>query len=326
MNGIGISKLHQIAAEYDRPPSAVSRAVINGLIHKAVRQRSGKGTGTVFMYPPGTDKTLRNVFELQRMGIKGATLRFGLWSEGLAPYSKWVSEYCTDVMEWPAKAIRFHITRTLNKTSELRGDEFSIEDEFIQKYDELVMTVITDELMNVFIKTLGEIDPNSMIAVVILERVLKITMADITNIFPSQFTAPAFPPVAAFIMGVKGLPENAYLHKDGYLFEEIINGLKFNEWFKRFIKYAKSADSIDYDIALQRVLENDFLLKAIKIVLAPLYKSTGDTLEREHTPWEIRKLGPWIHPRAAALAMAVGMFVGLEKWVQAKNENSDLTD
>ena len=117
--------------------------------------------------------------------------------------------------------------------------------------------------------------------------------------------------------------KNYYLHKNDYLFEEIINGLKFNEWFKRFIKYAKSADSTDYDIALQRVLENDLLFRVIKIVLAPL---PGDIPEREHTPWEIRKLGPWIHPRAASLAIAVGMFVGWEKWVQAKNENSDITD
>jgi hypothetical protein len=229
-------------------------------------------------------------------------------------------------MEWPAKAIHFHITRTLKRKSDSRDDEFTIEDDFIQKYNEFVITVITDELMNVFIKALGEIDPNSMVAIVVLERVLKITMADIANIFHSQFIAPAFPPVAAFIMGAKGLPENAYLRKDGYLFEEIINGLKFNEWFKHFLKYAQSADSTDYDIALHRVLENDLLLKAMKIGLAPLYKSTDDTLEREHTPWEVRKLGPWIHPQAAALAMAVGMFVGLEKWVQAKNENSDLAD
>lgn len=325
MSGIRVSKLHQIAAEYNRPPSAVSRAVINGLIHKAVRQRSGKGTGTVFLYPPETDKALRTVFDLQKMGIRGATLRFILWSEGLAPYSKWISEYCTDVMEWPAKTIHFDIARTLKRRSDLRDDEFSIEDEFMQKYNEFVITSMTDELMRVFIKGLKEIDPDSMVATSVVERISKIVFADIANISPSPFSASAFPPVAAFIMGVKGLPENVYFRKDAYLFEEIIDGLKFNEWFRRFIKYARSADSTDYDINLRRVLGSPHLLKCINIMLKPVIKSPDDP-EHEFTPWEIRKLGPWEHPKLASLGMAVGIFVGLEKWIQSKNEGGNLTD
>ena len=93
MSNIKAADLHVIAAEYGKKPSAVRSAVNSKLIHPAERYGLGRAKGWEWIYPPGSDQALRDVFELQKAGVRGDALRFSLWWSGRIPFNEGVMNY-----------------------------------------------------------------------------------------------------------------------------------------------------------------------------------------------------------------------------------------
>ena len=107
------SSLEAIARSHGRPGSAVRVAVNRGLIHKARRKGvpGARGKGHEWLYPPGTDRALKTLFKLQEQGYQGNALRFQLWWDGTAPFSKAIPKYIADTLNAPRKDILAQLKR-----------------------------------------------------------------------------------------------------------------------------------------------------------------------------------------------------------------------
>lgn len=98
---VSYAELSAECQAWGRPARAVAYAVAQGFVPRATVRGRGARAGVARCYPSGARRSLRWLFRLQALGLRGNVLRFAHWWVGASPYSPPVSAY----MRWLAQDV-----------------------------------------------------------------------------------------------------------------------------------------------------------------------------------------------------------------------------
>lgn len=322
MDGIKLAELQDIAIKHGFKSSAVRSAVNKKLIHPARQYGIARGKGTKWLYPPGTDKALREAFKLLGNECEGGALRFELWWGGMAPHSKWINEYCLSVLKASGKTLQFQISRSLKERERNRrnkypkGSTLTPSDEafeLLESVDVRLAKELTDVVITLAMDTLEEIDPASIVGAIILKRSLNVFASNVMRINSRHLLPDFFPLTALFIMKLEEPPKTS---PNDYLFDELTKNLQTGNFFDKILKYIKDADEADYKKALGVIQSEPKIMRTIR-TLTTVFKRELRITGNE-SPWVQQQLGPFRNPELAIQGMCVGTLVGLSKWKQVR--------
>lgn len=330
--------LKAIARRHGRPAGIVRVAVNKGLIPKAERHGLGRGKGSEWLYPPGTDDALRLLFRLQKKGYKGTALRFELWWGGAAPFSSAIPKYVSDVLTAPAKDIRFQLNRVgiTQQTSELtvgeddltlrKGNLGDVPGPFIGALKYRLDEVLRTGILRFLRDSLNEIDPALGLPTDQLGQVVRVSVSTMMKIWPEDLEGSVFKFLAGYLTSKWTPLQRPHTPSnesplDPELFDRLVMEMHFPEWFDQFVELVRSARPEGYEMA-RRLIRDDQILGSVMDILGSLaVKSLEQT--RNRSRWQVQHMGPWQRPELAVKAMVLGYLIGFAKWIQINTRIDD---
>ncbi|MFV2045357.1 MAG: hypothetical protein ACC700_19260, partial [Anaerolineales bacterium] len=319
---VKLSTLEAIAQRHGRPSSAVRIAVNRDLIHKAQRRgiRGSRGAGHEWLYPPGTDRALKRVFRLQKLGYRGGALRFQLWWDETAPFSSAIRKYIAGVLISPSKNIEAQLNRTLKhsplkyETEEEAGVDvggYTVDQE-LSPYTlrSRMNRVLSKPVLSYFLEVLKKLDPSATLRPDQLGQVVRVFASTMMGISPMDVQTNARDLLITYLS--LELPRGS---DAPCTIEELVDAIHSPVWFDTLIDHVQSARPEGYDVARSYIKDDPYLPK----VLAGL--TWG--LRRAAKPR--RTMGEWRFPETAVRAVVLGYLVGAAKAIQIKARTDDIS-
>jgi hypothetical protein len=285
------------------------------LIPKAGPHGRGRAQGVEWLYPPGTDRTLRTVFRLKERGYRGDMLPFALWWLGVRPWTPGVARYVDSLFRYSQQRLQVDVheqgckagvpsTAVDHSSDDVDGLAMN---DVARTYADQGLRLVTPKLLEQIDRAL---DASSAFTADQLSRVVLVWLASMLGYFPEDIDVEAF-----------------FLERE--LPPRVVSAMHLPDWYDDLMTRVPSASAGLYDLARlmlrPRLLawESEDRYNAAQYQLAGfltlptpltrdylrLVKCLGDLLRPKLSTRTQQRLGPWARPALAARGLLVGLTV-----------------